>query len=359
MTVQECPQPSLLELVHAGKLSPTELNTVESHLETCEKCSDYLNTIWKSSHKPRLARDETIPVPLWVKSWAEHGPPRQLPRLKKPIVEGDLGSLGKYRLLNSLGNGTSSVVYHGFDTVLHRNVTIKAYRPGYIRNGINEKAAVDEARAMAQFDNNRVLGIIDIGKDGPTDFLVFPHTNGTCLSVLLKSAGFNGLQRSTLLTLAHDITMGLRTIHEHGLCHRDLKPGNILAYVAEDGKIRARLIDLGLSKCPDSKAGTEGYLAPEVKKGFPPTPAGDLYSLGWVLNAMALVSDQKWPRDLRIVVNNLRKHDPTLRPSIATVLSVLEKHQAPRNAIATTAILFVIGLMVTITFFVFWYIIPK
>lgn len=348
MQSNECPDHQTMDLVHSGKLASADLDIIEQHIEKCEACSQYLNSKWTSHKRRSFPKQEKISVPLWVKTWAEHGLPKQLPRLNKPIVEGDIGSLGKYRLLTALGNGTSSIVYHGFDTVLHRNVTIKVFRPGYIRNGINDQAAVEEARAIAQFDNSLVVGILDIGKEGATDYLVLPYTNGTALNILLKSADFHGLPLTNLLTLAHDIAMGLRTIHEHGLCHRDLKPSNIIAYVAPDGKIRARLIDLGLSNCPELKAGTEGYMAPELKKNTPPTAAADLYSLGCVLNDMALVSDRAWPRELMKTIHDLLKHDPSQRPSLATVISVIDKRLPPRTALVNTGLLVLICLAVIV-----------
>ena len=94
------------------------------------------------------------------------------PILRPPLVPGDHGRLGKYRVMEKLGEGASSVVYRGFDKVLLRPVVLKVFRPGYDLGKDGKRDMMDEARIFALFSNDLIVGILDLCRDAGTFFLV-------------------------------------------------------------------------------------------------------------------------------------------------------------------------------------------
>lgn len=91
-----------------------------------------------------------------------------------------------------------------------------------------------------------------------------------------------GQPTEVLVELAAQVADALAYLHEHGMVHGDLKPGNVL--VAEDGS--ARLVDLGMARETLDRAvagGTLGFIAPEILRGESPGPEADIYGLGVVL----------------------------------------------------------------------------
>ena len=94
------------------------------------------------------------------------------PILRPPLVPGDHGRLGKYRVMEKLGEGASSVVYRGFDKVLLRPVVLKVFRPGYDLGKGGKRDMMDEARIFALFSNDLIVGILDLCRDAGTFFLV-------------------------------------------------------------------------------------------------------------------------------------------------------------------------------------------
>ena len=94
------------------------------------------------------------------------------PILRPPLVPGDHGRLGKYRVMEKLGEGASSVVSRGFDKVLLRPVVLKVFRPGYDLGKGGKRDMMDEARIFALFSNDLIVGILDLCRDAGTFFLV-------------------------------------------------------------------------------------------------------------------------------------------------------------------------------------------
>ena len=126
-----------------------------------------------------------------------------------------------------------------------------------------------------------------------------------------------GLQVQEALRIARQIASGLAKAHEHGIFHRDIKPGNVI--VAKDGI--ARIIDFGLAKSSDVTATVEGtargtplYMSPEQASGKAVDFRTDLWSLGAVLYEM-LAGKPPFRGDTQLQVMHAVMHDepPRLR----------------------------------------------
>lgn len=351
MCLSLCPSDDGLRAVHYGRLDPEQFAELESHLDSCPACSARLASLWnETEHKPPKALPEPCSTPAWVEDWLDKGVPSLPPKLRDAIRPGDIGRLGKYRLLTQLGEGASSVVYHGFDMVLERHVTLKVFRPGYGHSHRRRSLLRLEAKAIASIDDDLVVRIIDIGRDGSTRFLVHPFTDGQTLRQFLESEG-GSLELRDSIRLAREITTGLASIHKTGICHRDLKPGNILVHRDAQGALHPRLIDLGISCSTRNSAGTRGYIAPEVEAGGAPSPAADAYSLGRVLDGLRAASRKPWPRRLTSMVAALVDPDPARRPGTSEVIAACDSTLRSRLPLIATVSLVVAGAVAAATLY--------
>lgn len=187
--------------------------------------------------------------------------------------------LGRYELLDQVGEGGMGVVYRakGPDG---RYVALKALRP-YIAHDPDARARLRrEVGSLRRVRAPGVAALLDADVDGPRPYLVTEFVSGAPLDKIVANEGAFSGQR--LADLATGLADALRSIHLAGVIHRDLKPGNVL--ISRDGPV---LIDFGISHvAEDSRLtmtglvmGTPGYLSPEMVEGGDVTQAADWW--GW------------------------------------------------------------------------------
>ncbi len=193
-----------------------------------------------------------------------------------------------YELVECIGIGAMGKVFlakaeDGTD------VAIKLLRPlPWLADDKARRRLRREARALSRIDHPNVVGVRDVGQteeDGV--YIVMEHVRGDTLRAWLAARERTNAE---VLRVLHDAAVGLHAAHEAGVLHRDLKPDNIL--VGDDGIVR--VADFGFARfmgdrgaSPDSLAdslttagavGTPAYLAPEYRRGDPPTIACDVFS---------------------------------------------------------------------------------
>ena len=94
--------------------------------------------------------------------------------LRPPTVMGDLGCLGKYRIVRKLAQGGMGIVFEGFHTNSDRAVAVKVIRPPYADRPDDRAKFLKEARAVARLDHENVLALHDVDEDGATLYQVMP-----------------------------------------------------------------------------------------------------------------------------------------------------------------------------------------
>ena len=191
--------------------------------------------------------------------------------------------LGKYEILEELGRGGFGMVYKARDAVLDRVVAVKVLHPNLVNDLSFVSRFRNEARLAAQLDHPNIVPVYDFGESEGLYYIVMAYMPGGSLKELLQKEG--ALPEEKALAILNQVADGLSYAHRKGIIHRDLKPGNILF----DEMGEARVSDLGFAKLlhSDSSAsltmsggvvGTPAYMAPEIWKGLPATPAVDVYS---------------------------------------------------------------------------------
>ena len=181
--------------------------------------------------------------------------------------------VGPYVLLAPLGSGGMGEVWKARDTRLGRTVAIKRLKSAH------SERFQQEARSIAALNHPHICQIHDVGPD----YLVLEYIEGRPLR--------GPLPAEQAIRLALEIASALEEAHDHGILHRDLKPGNILV----TPKGAAKLLDFGLAKLnaqTDSDdtvtiegtvLGTTAYMSPEQATGQPVDARSDIFSFGAVL----------------------------------------------------------------------------
>jgi eukaryotic-like serine/threonine-protein kinase len=190
----------------------------------------------------------------------------------------------RYSLGELLGIGGTAEVYLAHDEILDRDVALKVLRSQHAENEEFVKLFRREARSAAALNHPNVVPVYYWGRseDGRYYMTMEYVSGGT-----LKDRIGGPLDSSTVAGLGLQVADALRSAHEHGVIHRDLKPHNIL--LTEAGE--ARVADFGIARAANATTtsqlsplmGTAGYMSPEQAKGESVGPASDLYSLGVVL----------------------------------------------------------------------------
>ena len=193
-------------------------------------------------------------------------------------------SIGKYRILELVGEGAMGVVYRAQDSVLDRAVAIKVMNDSIARQDDLRKRFLHEAQAAGSLQHPNVVCIYDLGEADGHLFIAMEFVHGVDLEHLIESGKPLSLQER--LDIIIDVLTGLAFAHKRGIVHRDIKPANIR--VGEDG--RAKIMDFGVAHLASSSMtstgsilGTPTYMAPEQITEGKTSAATDIFATGGVL----------------------------------------------------------------------------
>ncbi|KPL29396.1 serine/threonine protein kinase [Streptomyces anulatus] len=201
----------------------------------------------------------------------------------RPLTSEDPRTVGPYRTLVRLGAGGMGVVY------LARSAggtlaAVKVIRAEHAEDPGFRARFRREAEAAARITGPWVVPVLGADTEDREPWLATAFVPGPSLAEVVGAGG--ALPTATVRALGSRLADALVAVHEAGLIHRDVKPGNVL--LALDGP---RLIDFGIARHEGATAltttgaviGTPGYLAPEQASAGPLGPPCDVFSLGCVL----------------------------------------------------------------------------
>lgn len=198
----------------------------------------------------------------------------------------DLGAIGRYRIVELIGVGSSSWVFRAIDTSMDREVCIKLLQPDKGTSIEVRSRFAREAREVARMSSDRIMPVLELGHLSQTPYLVMPFLEGRSLRTLIEQE--QPLTPDRAQRFVKQIAEGLSHAHSLGVMHRDIKPENIWVTPSDDIK----LLDFGLAHIRDESTpitregtvvGTPSYMSPEQVTGKPVDARSDLFSLGVVL----------------------------------------------------------------------------
>jgi predicted ATPase len=256
---------------------------------------------------------------------------------------------GRYVVRQVLPEGGQKTVYLVHDTALDRECALALIRTELLEADNLERLR-REAQAMARLDHPNIVAVHDIGEEDGRPFFVCQYITGGDLRGELRGAG-GPLPTERALSIAEDLCRALAYAHEHGIVHRDVKPGNI--WLTGDGT--AKLGDFGLAAAADHSrltvagtfVGTAAYMAPEQALGQPADARSDLYALGCVVYELLTGRPPFLGDDALVVISQHINtapvapswHNPEVPQCLdALVLRLLAKAPDDRPASATAVL---------------------
>ncbi len=247
-----------------------------------------------------------------------------------------LGRIGRYELVRLIARGGMASVYEATDPALGRRVALKVIRDA-------DPALVErlrrEAAAVARLRHPHIVQVHEVGTDLDVHFIAMDYIDGPTLGDAAR-----GLPRGERVRIMESIARAAAHAHEHGIVHRDIKPGNILV---EKG--HPYLTDFGLAKVQEgldltrsgTPVGTPFYMPPEQVRGERAAgPASDVWSLGAILHEL-LADRPPFPgTNVNVIYQKILFADPDPMPpgvprDLETICArALEKSPAHRYATA-------------------------
>jgi eukaryotic-like serine/threonine-protein kinase len=210
--------------------------------------------------------------------------------------------LGRFQIVDRLGEGGMGVVYRARDEQLRRTVALKVLPAAVVRDEERRRRFLREARSAAAVSHANIATVYEVGEADGRVYIAMELVQG---STLRERVAAGALPFAEVLAIGREIARGLVEAHAAGVVHRDLKPENV---VVSDGN-HVKILDFGLAKLEEPEAeepvsgdaptanahateegrilGTPGYMSPEQARGLPVDARSDLFALGIVLYELA------------------------------------------------------------------------
>jgi serine/threonine protein kinase/Tfp pilus assembly protein PilF len=254
---------------------------------------------------------------------------------------------GDYELLEEIGRGGQGVVYRARQKSLNRTVALKVIGLGQWSSTPHLKRFRRDAEAAASLEHPQIVPIYEVGERDGSCYFSMKFVEGGQLDEVVKREPMSTRRAAELLV---KIARTVHFAHEHGILHRDIKPGNILL----DRHGEPHLTDFGLARLIEQEStvtnsfdvlGTPSYMSPEQAAGRAKelTAAADVYSLGAVFYQM-LTGEPPFAggttyETIRMVLEseprNPQVRNPQVDVDLATIcLKCLEKDPQRRYATA-------------------------
>ena len=203
--------------------------------------------------------------------------------------------LGRYRIIEKIGQGGMGHVYRAHDERLQRDVALKLLPELAADNPRAVLRFRQEALALSKLNHPNIASVYDFDSDDDGTYIVMELVEGETIA---QRIGSQPMSEEEILVLGRQAAEGLAAAHAGGVLHRDLKPSNLM--VSREGRVK--ILDFGLAKSlepsPEQERlepltasqevmGTLQYMAPEQLKNAPVDTRCDVHGLGAVLYQMA------------------------------------------------------------------------
>jgi serine/threonine protein kinase len=239
------------------------------------------------------------------------------------LQPGDPRQIGPFRLTGRLGEGGMGRVFLGTSPG-GRKVAIKIVHPHYANDpGFRQRFAREVATAR-QVGGFHTAAVVDADPDADPPWMATAYIAGPSLADAVAERG--PFEEAAVRELGASLAEGLIAIHDCGLIHRDLKPGNVI--LGDDGP---RIIDFGIAKGADATTltgsntviGTLRYMSPEQLHGHELTPQSDVFALGTILAFAATGHDPFQAATIPAVITRILHEPPDLDPLTGDLRAII------------------------------------
>ncbi len=206
--------------------------------------------------------------------------------------------LGRYRVIETVGQGAMGTVYRGLDPAIDRPVALKTilFRTDHGAEQEEElrERFLREARAVGKLSHPNIVTIYDVGQEGDLHYIAMEFLEGYTLEKITSSK--QALNYRILAKIIMQACAALDYAHKQGIVHRDIKPANIMVL----DNFEVKVADFGIAHLDQANMtltqtgialGTPSYISPEQLRGDKVDHRSDLFSLGVVI--YELITHQK------------------------------------------------------------------
>ena len=196
-------------------------------------------------------------------------------------LNGGIKQVGKYQLMDKLGEGNMAIVFNAYDPELERHVAIKMLKYELSHDPEFLLRFKHEARTIASLSHPNIVNVFEILEEFSTAFMVMEKLNGMTLAEVLKQkVSLNVTQAHRIMYQIANALNHAHTNKGNGIVHRDIKPSNII--VNEHNHVT--ITDFGIARPPaseeDNIEGSPHYISPEAIKGIAVDGRADIYAMG-------------------------------------------------------------------------------
>ncbi len=195
-------------------------------------------------------------------------------------------TIGRYKVLESIGFGAMGAVYKAFDPLIKRTLAIKTIRLDIPRQSPQYKSFIErfyhEARISGTLSHSNIVTLFDIGEEGGVPYLAMEFVEGETIAAMLEK-GVRFKPERVISPGEPDRLPPSTTPTRKGVIHRDIKPSNLILHEGE----RVKVTDFGIAKLVDAEMtqsgtllGTPSYMSPEQAMGEKLDGRSDIFSLG-------------------------------------------------------------------------------
>src|SRR4051794_16946390 len=193
----------------------------------------------------------------------------------------DSTTIGRYQIIERLGQGGMGVVYRAFDPQIERTVAIKVISTQLVDQPEHRERFFREARAAGRLAHRNIITIFDLGEDNGHPYIAMEYVEGESLDARMRTG--EPLTLSQKIEIVGDLCDALAFAHAAGIVHRDMKPANVM--LTKSGSVR--ILDFGLARLVTSEltrsnvvVGTMNYMAPEQVRAEAIDHRADVFSVG-------------------------------------------------------------------------------
>lgn len=233
-----------------------------------------------------------------------------------------------YEIFAELQRSPWVKVFKAFDQQRQQMVIVKALMDEAAPTRVREQLLAESSLSQ-RLSHPNLRRVYEAGMRDGRPYLILEYVEGGALAEVIGPSGRGGLPFEMCVWITKEVARALQALHDQGILHRDIKPGNIFWSVAGEIKLGDLGLAVELDDAQQNLAGTIMYFPPEIILGQTATEASDLFSLGAVLYEMLTGEPPFIDHTTSAMLHRIANFEPTpvekLRPQIPPELATLSR----------------------------------